>query len=246
MPLTEGQQEESYAILAVGDLSYSNVIVKSKTRTDLFISHTDGFANVKVRNLDRSTQLQLGYQVEAEADTNSVLLSFTPEKIAEELHQQIPLEAREKWEHALWESREMMAQLPPWFPFAVLGSIGLLYLLFCNCCRQLCRKAGKPANALVWLPLLKQIPLLRASGMNVWWVLANLIPPLWLIIFIVWAFKITRARDKGPVVAFLLLLPGFQIFAFLYLVWSGGQGDPTDEEREGRKVISLFHDKRAA
>ena len=246
LPLTEGQKEESYAILTVGELAYSNVVVKSKTKTDLFISHTNGFVNVKVRDLDRSTQLQLGYQVEAEPSTNSALSNFTPEKIAEELQQQIPLEARDKWEHALWESKEMMAQLPPWFPFAILGGFALLYLLFCNGCRQICRKAGKPANALVWLPLLKQIPLLRASGLSGWWVLANLLPPVWLVLFVVWAFKITKSRDKGPVVGFLLLLPVFQIFAFLYLAWSAGQGDSTAEQRDGRKVISLSNNRRAA
>ena len=237
---------ESYAILTVGELAYSNVVVKSKTKTDLFISHTNGFVNVKVRDLDRSTQLQLGYQVEAEPSTNSTRLNFTPENIAEKLQQQIPLEARDKWEHALWESKEMVAQLPPWFPFAILGGFALLYLLFCNGCRQICRKAGKPANALVWLPLLKQIPLLRASGLSGWWVLANLLPPVWLVLFVVWAFKITKSRDKGPVVGFLLLLPVFQIFAFLYLAWSAGQGDSTAEQRDGRKVISLSNNRRAA
>lgn len=246
LPLTEGQKEETYAILNVGDLAYTNVVVKTKTKTDLFISHTNGFANVKVRDLDRSTQLQLGYQVEAEPVTNNAASNFTPEKVVEQIENQIPPQALEKWERAVWEAREVIAQLPPWFPFAILGGFALVYLLFCNCCRQICRKAGKPAGFLIWMPFLKQIPLFQAARMSGWCILTNLLPPVWLVVFIVWAFKITRARDKRPVVGFLLLLPGFQIFAFLYLAWSSGQGDPTPEEREGRKVISLYHNNRRA
>jgi hypothetical protein len=246
LPLTQGEKEETYAVLHVGEMSYSNVVVKTKTKTDLFISHTNGFVNIKVRDLDRSTQLQLGYQVEAEPSTNSLALNFTPEKIAEQIEMQIPLEARAQWESTVWETQEMIAQLPPWFPYAILSGFALLYLLFCNCCRQICRKAGQPAGPFIWLPVLKQIPLLRAAKLSPWFILANLVPPVWLVLYIVWAFKIARARDKGPVIGFLLLLPGFQIFAFLYLAWSAGQGDPTPEEREGRKVISLYHDRRVA
>jgi hypothetical protein len=246
LPLTHGEKEETYAVLHVGEMAYSNVVVKTKTKTDLFISHTNGFANIKVRDLDRSTQLQLGYQVEAEPSTNSLALNFTPEKIAEQIEMQIPLQAREQWERAAWETQEILAQLPPWFPYAILGAFALLYLLFSNCCRQICRKAGKPSGALIWVPVLKQIPLFRAAGMSPWYVLSNLVFPVWLILYIVWAFKIARARDKGPVIGFLLLLPGLQVFAFLYLAWSAGQGDPTPEEREGRKVISLYHDRRVA
>lgn len=246
VPVSEEQKEEAYPILNVGDVAYSNVVVKTKTRTDLFISHASGFANVKVRDLDRSTQLQLGYQVEPETDTNEATLTFSTEKIVEDLESRIPPEFEEKYEQAVWEAREMMAQLPPWFPYVLLGGCALLYLLFCNCCRQICRKAGKPAGPLVWLPVFKQIPLLRASGLSGWWFLINFIPPLPVILYIVWSFKIARARDKGPVIGLLLLLPVLQIFAFLYLAWSSGQGDPTPEEREARKVISLFHDKRAA
>ena len=246
LPLTEGQKEETYAILTVGDVAYSNVVVKTKTKTDLFISHTKGFANLKVHDLDRSTQLQLGYQVEAEPSTDETASDFTAEKLVEQIQLQIPPQVEEAYEQVMWEGRELMAQLPPWFPFAILGGFVLLYLLFCNCCRQICRKAGKPPGFLIWLPVLKQIPLFRAAGLSGWCILANLIPPVWLILYIVWSFKIARARDKGPVIGFLLLLPGFQVFAFLYLAWSGGQGDPTPEEREGRKVISLYHDRRVA
>ena len=246
LPLTEGEKEETYAVLHVREVTYSNVVVKTKTKTDLFFSHTNGFANIKVHDLDRSTQLQLGYQVEADPSTDSAALNFTPEKIVEQIEMQIPLKAREQWESTVWETQEMMAQLPPWFPYAVLGAFALLYLLFCNCCRQICRKSGQPAGPLIWLPVLKQIPLFRAARMSPWCILTNLLPPVWLILYIVWAFKIARARDKGPVIGFLLLLPGFQIFAFLHLAWSAGQGDPTPEEREGRKVISLYHDRRVA
>ena len=37
---------------------------------------------------------------------------------------------------------------------------------------------------------------------------------------IMWCFKITSARGKSIWVAVLLLVPGFSVFAFLYLAFS--------------------------
>ena len=71
--------------------------------------------------------------------------------------------------------------------------------------------------ALVWLPLFKQIPLLRAAGISPGWFLAILIPPVYFIVYIVWSFKIARARGKSPFVGLLLLLPVLNVLAFLYL-----------------------------
>ena len=162
------------------------------------------------------------------------------------MNEQIPPQLVEACERAYWEGREVFDNLDPWVPGAMLGAFALLYLFFCNCCRQICRKAGKPGGALVWLPWLQQIPMLRAAGMSGGWILASVLPPVWLLVYIVWCFKIARARDKGSVVGLFLLLPGLQVFAFLHLAWSSGQGDPTPEERESRKVLSLSHNRRAA
>jgi hypothetical protein len=94
----------------------------------------------------------------------------------------------------------------------------------------------------VWFPLLKQIPLLKAAGMSPWWILANFIPLLPVITFIVWCFKIANARGKHAIVGVLLLLPITNILAFLYLALSASNA-PDDD---GRNVISLQSSRRQA
>ena len=56
--------EETFESLTVGTNVYSKVTVLNKTRVDLFIRHSKGMANLKVKDLDPSIQARLGYQVE--------------------------------------------------------------------------------------------------------------------------------------------------------------------------------------
>jgi hypothetical protein len=44
--------DERFDWLTVGSTTYSNVTVLNKTRTDMFISHAWGMANIKVRDMD--------------------------------------------------------------------------------------------------------------------------------------------------------------------------------------------------
>ena len=94
-------------------------------------------------------------------------------------------------------------------------------------------------------PLLKQLPLLRAAGMSPWWLVTNLLPPAFCIAFIVWAFKISRTRGKTPLTGVLLLLPVFNIFAFLYLALADRLED--DDQNSGNdKVFTLQQPRRPA
>jgi hypothetical protein len=40
--------------------------------------------------------------------------------------------------------------------------------------------------------------------------------------WIIWCFKISSARGKSPLVGVMLLLPGLNVLALLYLAFSGG------------------------
>jgi uncharacterized membrane protein len=68
-----------------------------------------------------------------------------------------------------------------------------------------------------------------------------LVPGLNAIAYIAWCFKIAKAREKSPVVGVFLLLPVTNIFAFLYLAFSAGQGD---EALSGSAVVSFKNDER--
>jgi hypothetical protein len=204
---------ETYPTLKAGSVTYTNVKVLNKAKYDLFVQHAGGMASIKVKELDKSTQLQLGYTLVEPPPTNA------PARVVVPALQDIEIDPRieEKFEWAVWESQEALSQFKPEVVYGAMGALFLVYLFYCYCCRLICRKVGQKAVALVWLPLFKIIPLLRAAGMNRGWFLTILIPPVFVIVFIVWCFKISWARGKSPFVGLLLLLPVLNVLAFLYL-----------------------------
>ena len=46
------QTNETYPSLTVGPDVYTNVVILNKTRSDVFIKHRHGMANIKVADLD--------------------------------------------------------------------------------------------------------------------------------------------------------------------------------------------------
>ena len=208
----EEPKPEIIESLTVGPNTYTNVQLMNRTKSDVFIKHAGGVINIKIKDLDKSTQLQLGYQMAVDASTSPVTQTWSavPE---------ISIYPRfeEFTEQVVWESQELLQSLSPRVLYAAAGAAFVFYLLFCWCCRQICRKAGLTRVALVWFPFLKQVPLLRAAGMSPGWIVSNLLPPVFAIVYIVWAFKIAKARGKSPLPGLLLLLPVLNVFAFLYL-----------------------------
>lgn len=235
----EEPRPETYESLNVGLRSYTNVTILNRSKSDLFIRHAGGMANIKVRDLDKSTQLQLGYMLADAAPTNATALTLRHNPLS-----RFELDSRyeELAERIIWESQEYLAQVEASFYYAAGAVVFVLYLFFCWCCQLICRKAGLEGVGLVWFPLLKQVPLLRAARMSPWWLLANLLPPVFLISYIIWSFKIAKARRKSAFTGFLLLLPGLNVLAFLYLAFS----DPLSDADDGRGKMVTFQQRRAA
>ena len=204
-------QAEFYPTLKAGSVTYTNVKVMNKTKYDLFVQHAGGMASIKVKELDKSTQLQLGYTLVDPPPTNA------PARVPALQDIQIDPQYEELYEQIVWESQEALKQFKPEVVYGALGALFLVYMFFCYCCRLICRKVGQKSVALVWLPLFKHIPLLRAAGINPAWFLTILLPPVYFIVYIVWCFKIARARGKSAFVGLLMLLPVLNVLAFLYL-----------------------------
>jgi hypothetical protein len=97
----------------------------------------------------------------------------------------------------------------------------LLYLLISYCGMLICHKSGHPPGALVWIPVLQLLPLLRAAGMSPAWLLAFFVPVLNIIAQVVWSLNIAKARGKSAWIGFFLVLPLTSLFAYLYLALSG-------------------------
>ena len=97
----------------------------------------------------------------------------------------------------------------------------LLFHVFHACCVKLIvEKTGEEPDALVWVPVLNTIPLVRAAGMSPWSALGMYAPILNIAVYIVWSLRIARARGKSVATAVCLMLPGLNVFAFLYLAFS--------------------------
>lgn len=231
--------DETFDTLTVGNATFTNVVVLNKTRNDVFISHSRGMASMKVKELDTATQIKLGYLVEMPKPVQSESIKQIKEKVAD--IREIESDPRVQAAEAELAARftQAVEQFDPRIFYALIAAIILSYLSFSSLCRSICMKAATPPTQmipLIWVPLLKQVPLLKAAGMSPAWILTNLIPGLFAITYIVWSFKIAKARGKHVAVAVLLLLPVTNLFAFLYLAMSRGAGD---EEPVNRNIITL-------
>ena len=110
--LASGRAAESrpefYPLLKAGSITYTNVKVLNKAKHDLFVQHAGGMASIKVKELDKSTQLQLGYMLADPPPTNA------PARVVPAL-QDIEIDPRyeELYEQIIWESQEALSQFKP-------------------------------------------------------------------------------------------------------------------------------------
>jgi hypothetical protein len=111
--------------------------------------------------------------------------------------------------------------------FAVFVVVSLvMYGFTCFCFKLICDKVGKPAGALVWIPIAQFIPLLRIAGMREW-MLALLLVPIVNIgfMFVLWS-KICVARGKSPWLAAALIIPLGGLFMIAYLAFTAANERP--------------------
>lgn len=98
-----------------------------------------------------------------------------------------------------------------------------LYLFFCFCCKRICQKAGRGPGALIWIPILQAIPLLRVAGMAAWMFVLFLIPLANLVVAaIMWA-RICAVLGKSPWLVVLLFIPLVNLAFIPYLAFANGK-----------------------
>ncbi|MBP9900437.1 MAG: DUF5684 domain-containing protein [Verrucomicrobiota bacterium] len=231
--------EIELATLKSGTDVFTNVTVYAQTETDLFIKHARGFGNIKISTLDSATLRLLkpgGESSEAEtAGANpgkmAAALASVKGKLAE-AHLEAPSEA---------EVLDLISRVRP-SPNLLLGILAgalFLYLLFCACMKLICQNAGSKAGLLIWIPVLQMFPLLRAAKMSAWWFVAFLIPFVGVVAHIVWCVKISKACGKGALVTVMLILPGTNVLALLYLALAKGGSQPVEPAAPPRHTMVL-------
>jgi len=215
--LTLCAEDEKFDVLETANGTYSNVTVLSKTRTDIFIQHAGGAANVKLRDIDDEILTRLGYKVAPKKEPMKPLA--VPTQLITNVTRQLEANPQVQALEQKWQT-DMQSKLPPMSKGMILGVLGgilavflAVYLFFCYCCMLIVRKTDHKPGLLVWFPILQMIPLLRAAGMSPAWFLVWLSPVLAGSV----AFSSLRDGGLGPMT---FVLPIAQLANLVvYVVW---------------------------
>jgi hypothetical protein len=220
-PLSAGA-EETFGMLKIGTVTYTNVTVTTKTKTYVMLMHSTGLANLKVADLPVDVKQQLGYVTEPEKPKfTGTAKVWAREKMAAISGENVGKARKELEQNLSDKSAQFINTVRTldrrgWM--MVYAGLAFGYLLVCFCLLKICQKAGYEPGILIWLPILQVIPLLYAAKMSLVWVLGCLFG----LTQIVWCFKIAKARGKTAWTGFFLLFPLTSFFAFLYLTFSNG------------------------
>ena len=232
IPARSRAVDETFALLETKTGVYSNVTVTTKSAAYIVIQHAGGLGSLKISDLPPEVHEALGYGAVKGAKNSSMLVTAK----ARALVDAIPTQKIE----AAWSKHAPTGmpalKLTSTFLLAVLGIGAGLYLLFCYCGTLICRKIGKPAGWMMWVPIVQYIPLLRAANLSPLWLLGIFVPILNIWVHIMWSFRIAGARGKGFLTALGLILPTYPL-AFLYLAFAGGA--PAADEKCPPKKIEL-------
>jgi hypothetical protein len=226
-----GAEELTFAALQIGTRTYKNVTVSSKTKTYVVLMHAEGLMNLKVAEMPPELRQTLGYAPEPEKPKSGAAAasSWAEKEVAKFAPPEVQKLGKSLRERGLGAFAAGMFN-PAWLAVSLCAML-LFHIAFCFCCRLICEKTGNSPGALIWIPVLNLIPMLKAAGMSPGWIVAFVLPLLNIIAQIVWSFKISAARGKSAWVGLLLILPVTGLFAFLYLAFSSG-ADKEDKKAE--------------
>jgi hypothetical protein len=231
------EQELKFPMLQIGTEVLTNAVVTTRNKDYVFILHSRGMANYKVAKLSDDVLAKLGISamLKPKPQTNAVtawargtmasLQTGRVKALQQSVVSRLPIHAGvpEVSSAVLW---------------GTAAALVFVYFFFCYCSMLICQKAGTEPGALVWLPVLQLVPLVRAAGMPPVWVLAFIIPGVNLLAQVIWSFRIAQARRKGVGIAILLLLPVTNLLAFLYLAFSE-TARKVDPDSRAREIMTL-------
>lgn len=216
--------------------TYQNVTLISRTKTHVFVHHSRGVATLKMAELSNETLVGLGVLAPEEVVAATTKASG-PSNLAQAL---APISQMAEALPATFQSKGATRaefKLPPNAKNILIAAAGILFLFhlfFSYCAMQICKKAGTEPGIVVWLPIAQMYPLIRAAGMSGWWFLACFVPVLNIVAQVIWSINIAKVRGKGTLTTIMLILPVTNVFAFLYLAFSGGASENDDDAQPVR------------
>lgn len=198
-------------VLKIGGDVYTNAVVIDQEENVILIRSSKGITTVQISDLDITAMQQLGLIPTPEPTPApappalpsgiSKMLSATPVPlgpVSEEALNRMPKIARDTF----------------WFlevAGLIIGPLILiLYIPFCRSCSQLCRRAGTPASALIWLPVVKRLELFKVTHISPRWVVAGLfIPFAGLYAWVLCCLRLCELYQVSKRRVFLMAIPVF-------------------------------------
>ena len=99
--------------------------------------------------------------------------------------------------------------------------VGLaLYIFSSFCYKRICEKCGVTPGALVWIPIVRIVPLLEVAKMPVWMIILFLLPIANVVVFFMMWAKICEARRQSGWLVVLFLVPIANLILIPYLAFS--------------------------
>ena len=239
-PGASGAGEEKYDELQIGTHTYRNVTVTTKTTNYIFLVHSEGMSNFKFSELSPEERHKLGFQDPVPVVKTNVAAAWAKQAL-DTLDQP---RIRDMKEQAVSLSREyyskVLEQIPPLTPKVIAIAVAIAFiahLFWSFCVALICVKVDKPGGIMAWIPILQAFPMLKAAGMSGWWFPVLFIPLVNIIPSILWCVNIVSARGKNGLLTFLLILPGTNLLAFLYLAFSSHEAPAKSESK--MKIMAL-------
>ena len=104
--------------------------------------------------------------------------------------------------------------------FFAVTLILAIYIFTCFCYKLICQKTGKEPGGIIWIPVVRYIPLMQVAKMPEWLVVLLLVPFANLVVFILMWAKVCEARGKSPWLVILWFIPIVNIAFLPYLAFS--------------------------
>lgn len=231
--------DETFDLVETKTGVYSNVTVTTRAKDHIVIQHASGLTSLKATELPPEVAEALGYAPAKGSTKNSFQITAKAKALMNTISTK---EIEQAWSKYAPTGSPAL-KLDQTILLAVLGGFVLSYLFFSFCGLLICRKAGKPAGWLMWVPLFQFIPLFRAANMSPYWLLALFVPLLNIWAHILWSFRISAARGQGFWTALFLILPTWPL-AFVYLAFVRGSASAQENSPpEKFRPTSLVFDQ---
>jgi len=95
-----------------------------------------------------------------------------------------------------------------------------LYILLSFCYKRICEKRGKKPGALIWIPIVRMVPLLQIAGMPDWFIILLLLPLVNFVVFLVLWARICTVLGKSPWLVIMFFIPILNLVLIPYLAFS--------------------------